>query len=111
MTQPTAEDQFNTEVLKLMLQLAWSDDQLDVHEVGTILGAARSWAVPESEISALKKALDGKGPPPAPDLGLLRGRADEVMEAARAIIASDGKLQASEKETLEELRIILGAGR
>lgn len=111
MTKPTAEDQFNTEVLKLMLQLACGDGQVDVHEVGTILGAARSWAVPESEIAALKKVLDGHGVPPAPDLALLRGRVDEVMEAVRALIASDGRLQASEKETLEELRIILGAGR
>ncbi len=110
MTKPTAEDQFNIEVLKLMLQLAWSDEQLDVHEVGTILGSARSWGVPESEITALKKALDGERKPPAPNLALLRGRPDEVMEAARAIIVSDGKLQAAEKEMLEELRIILEGG-
>jgi len=111
MTKPTAEDQFNIEVLKLMLQLAWSDDQLDVHEVGTILGSARSWGVPESELTALKKALDGERKPPAPNLALLRGRPDEVMEAARAIILSDGKLKTAEKEMLEELRIILEAGR
>jgi tellurite resistance protein len=111
MAKSTAEDQFNVEVLKLMLQLAWSDGQLDVQEVGTLLGAARSWEVPEAEIAALKKLLDGEGTPPAPDLALLRGRMDEVLEAARAIILSDGKLQGSEKEMLEELRIILDTGR
>lgn len=107
MAKSTAEDQFNTEVLKLMLQLAWSDGQLDVQEVGTILGAARSWEVPESEVAALKKTLDSQGTPPAPDLALLRGRSDEVLEAARALIMSDGKLQAAEKEMMDELRIIL----
>jgi hypothetical protein len=111
MAKPTAEDQFNVEVLKLMLQLAWSDGQLDVQEVGTILGAARSWEVPESEVAALKKTLESNGSPPAPDLALLRGRTDEVLEAVRALILSDGKLADSEKEMLEELRIILGNGR
>lgn len=111
MAKSTPEDHFNTEVLKLMLQLAWSDGQIDVQEVGTILGAARSWGVPEPEVAALKKALEGGVPLPAPDLGLLRGRPDEVFEAARALIASDGKLQAAEQEMLEELRLILDAGR
>jgi tellurite resistance protein len=102
MAKSTAEDQFNTEVLKLMLQLAWSDGQLDVQEVGTLLGAARSWEVPEAEVAALKKLLDSQGTPPAPDL---------VLEAARALIMSDGKLQAAEQEMMDELRIILEAGR
>lgn len=111
MAKPTPADHFNIEVLKLMLQLAWSDDRIDVQEVGTILGAARSWGVPEPEVAALKKALEGGVSLPAPDLGLLRGRADEVLEAARALIASDGKLQAAEQEMLEELRLILSPGR
>jgi uncharacterized membrane protein YebE (DUF533 family) len=111
MARPTPEDHFNTEVLKLMLQLAWSDGRIDVQEVGTILGAARSWGVPEVEVAALKNALEGSASAPAPDLALLRERPDEVFEAARALIASDGLLQRSEQEMLEELRVILGPGR
>ena len=108
MAKLTAEDHFNIEVLKLMLQLAWSDGQVDMREMGTILGSARSWGVQELEIAALKKALEGDEPPPAPDLALLRDRPDDVFEAARALIASDGRLRAAEREMLEELRIILG---
>ncbi|QRK12363.1 TerB family tellurite resistance protein [Archangium violaceum] len=111
MAKLTAEDDFNIEVLKLMLQLAWSDGQLDLREVGTILGSARSWGVPEPEIAALKKSLEGNATPPAPDLALLRDRPDEVLEAARALIACDGRLQAAETEMLEELRIILSPER
>lgn len=108
MSRLTADDLFNIEVLKLMLQLAWSDEQIDEREVDTILGAARSWRVPESEVASLKKLLEGKGRPPAPDLALLRDRPDEVFEAARALIACDGRMQAAEQEMLEELRVILG---
>lgn len=111
MAKPTAEDHFNIEVLKLMLQLAWSDGQIDVREVGTLLGAARSWGVPEPEVAALQKALERDDSPPAPDLALLRDRPDEVFEAAHALVASDDRLRASEMEILEELRVILSPGR
>lgn len=111
MVRPIAEDAFNTEVLKLMLQLAWSDGQVDLQEMGTILGAARSWGVPESEVAALKEGLEGKAEPPAPDLALLRDRQDEVFEAARALIACDGRLRDAEMEMLEELRVILSPER
>jgi tellurite resistance protein len=111
MVRRTAEDDFNIEVLKLMLQVAWSDGQLDVREAGLILGSARSWGVPEREVAALKKTLESQSSPPAPDLALLRHRPDEVFEAARALIASDGQLRASEQELLAELRIILSPER
>lgn len=107
MSQITADDLFNVEVIKLMIQLAWSDGRLDAREAGLIQGVARSWSVPEPEFAALKKLLAHGGTPPAPDLALLRDRPDEVFEAVRALIASDGQLQAEEKELLEELRIIL----
>jgi tellurite resistance protein len=107
MTRSTADDAFNVEVVKLMIQLAWSDERLDAREVGLVLGVARSWSIPEPEFAAFKKLLEHGGTPPAPDLALLRDRPDEVLEAVRALIASDGRLQAAEKEMLEELRIIL----
>ena len=107
MARLTPGDHFNIEVLKLMLQLAWSDGRVDVREAGVILGAARSWGVPESEVTALKRAMEGRNTPLAPDLALLKGRADEALEAVRAVIASDGRLAPAEKEMLEELRIIL----
>ena len=107
MARLTTEDRFNIEVLKLMLQMAWSDGKLDAQEAGVILGAARSWGVPESEVAALRRAMESQNAPLAPDLSLLRGRSDEALEAVRAVIASDGRLEAAEQEMLQELRVIL----
>ncbi len=107
MSQTTTQDAFNVEVIKLMIQLAWSDGRLAEQEKRLILGLARSWSVPEKEFASVKTLLEGGGTPPAPDLALLRRRPDEVFEAVQALIASDGKLQAEEKRMLEELRIIL----
>lgn len=107
MSQTTTKDDFNVEVIKLMIQLAWSDGRLHEQEKRVILGVARSWSVPEPEFAAFKKLLSEGGTPAAPDLALLRRRPDEVFEAVQAIIMSDGKFQGDEKRMLEELRIIL----
>lgn len=109
MDRPTNDDRFNLEVLKLMLQMAWSDGHIDMQEVGTLLGAARSWGVPELELAALKKGLESHEAPPAPDLALLRDHPDEVFEAVRALMVSDGKVDEAEQLLFEELRIILGS--
>ena len=106
MARSTPEDDFNIEVLKLMLQAAWSDGGVDPREQELILGAARSWGVPEREVAALERGMKDDTPP-APDLALLRDRADEALEAVRALIASDGRSDPAEQELLEELRIIL----
>lgn len=107
MTRLTAEDYFNIEVLKLMLQLAWADGRVDPKEAGVILGAARSWGVPETEVSALKRAMENQSAVSAPDLALLQGRSEEALMAVRAVIASDGRLDPAEEQMLKELRIIL----
>jgi len=107
MTKVATEDSFNIEVLKLLLQLAWSDDSIALEEVNFILGAAHSWGVPEKEVTEIKRYLEEYESVPAPDMALLRGRPDDVLEAARALIASDGHVAASETELLEELRVIL----
>jgi uncharacterized tellurite resistance protein B-like protein len=103
----STEDGFNIEVLKLLLQLAWSDDTIALEEVNLILGAAHTWGVPEKEVTELRRYLEEYESVPAPDMALLRSRPDDVLEAARALIASDGRVHASEQEMLEELRVIL----
>ncbi len=107
MTKVSTEDSFNIEVLKLLLQLAWSDDTIALEEMNFLLGAAHTWGIPEKEVTELKRYLEEYESVPAPDLALLRRRPGEVMEAACALIATDGRIHASEKAMLAELRIIL----
>jgi tellurite resistance protein len=102
------DDRFNLEVLKLLLQIAWGDGQVDPAEARMILGLGRSWSVPELELHELEKQLQsGKGLP-APSLGVLRARKQDVLEAARALANTDGHLGQDEKELLEEVESLLG---
>ncbi len=104
---PSAEDRFNTEVIKLLLQVAWSDRQLSHAEHLVIFGLGRSWNVPEAALQELLGTLKAGGPLPQPDLAILRTRPDEVLEAARALAVSDGAFADSEKVLIERIKAML----
>ncbi len=105
---PSAEDRFNTEVIKLLLQVAWSDRQLAHSEQVVVFSLGRSWNVPEKELQSLMEKLKAGGPLPEPDIEVLRTRPDEVLEAVRALAASDGKFADSEKDMIERIKSKLG---
>lgn len=105
--RPSPDDRFNMEVLKLLAQLAWGDNMLARAEADAIYGLGRSWLVPEEELQELRERLmEGKRLFP-PDLGLLRSRPEAVLEAARALAVTDGRLDAEEQELLDQVRAYL----
>ncbi|KFE67638.1 TerB family tellurite resistance protein [Hyalangium minutum] len=104
---PSAEDRFNTEIIKLLLQVAWSDRQLTHAEHLVIFGLGRSWNVPEADLQSLLGALKAGGPLPEPDLAILRTRPDDVLEAARALAVSDGSFADSEKALIDRIKGML----
>lgn len=102
------EDQFNLEVLKLLLNVAWVDGEVEQHEVNMLLGLGRSWSVPEA---ALQKLIIKAGKRPAePDYALLRERADDALQAARALVLADGKVMPEETQLLKRVQAVLTAG-
>jgi hypothetical protein len=106
----TAEDQFNLEVLKLLLHASWVDGAVDQAEANMLMGLGRSWTLPEV---ALQKLMDGvkTGRKPAePDWELLRQRADDALQAARALVLVDGKVQKEEVALLKSVQALLMNG-
>ena len=91
----TAEDQFNLEVLKLLLHASWVDGAVDQAEANMLMGLGRSWTLPEV---ALQKLMDGvkTGRKPAePDWELLRQRADDALQAARALVLVESAMRSA----------------
>ncbi|MFL5319419.1 MAG: TerB family tellurite resistance protein [Myxococcaceae bacterium] len=109
MSALTAEDRFNIEVIKLLLQVAWADGEVDEREALMILGVGRSWNVPELELKELRERLEKGNPLPQPDMALLKTRSDEVLEAVRAMVFADGKLKRDEGDMVKQIAIMLGA--
>src|SRR5512144_1383635 len=100
----TAEDTFQLEVLKLLLKFAHADGKVDARELLMVKGLGRKNAVPEAELTKLLEG-EAKGlPPPEPDFAILKQRPDDVLEAALAMITSDGRIHPEEKALLAKVR-------
>jgi uncharacterized tellurite resistance protein B-like protein len=109
MTTQTEETIFHTEVVKLLLQVAWSDDDLDPGEREQIRMAATKWGVPPSDLQMLMQRLDEGEPLPVPNLKLLRRKPEAAIAAARRLMLADGKIQAGEAEMLAQIKEMLTA--
>lgn len=103
----STEDQFNLEVLKLLLNIAWVDGAVDQHEANMLLGLGRSWSVPEVPLQHLMETIKAGTKPSDPDYALLKQRPDEVILAARALVLSDGKVHPDEAALLKRVQAAL----
>jgi uncharacterized tellurite resistance protein B-like protein len=109
MTAPSHPDaRFHIEVVKLLLQVATSDDRITPEEIENLVATARGMSVPLEELDAITRCLKSGAPLPAPNLGVLRARPDAVIQAARTLMSSDGHVHGSEIEMLRQLRELLG---
>lgn len=99
----STEDTFNLEVLKLLVNVAWIDGEVDQREAQMLLGLGRSWTVPEPELQALLAAVKAGDKPGEPDWALLKTRADDVVSAARALVLTDGAVHKEESVFLKKV--------
>ncbi|MBE2250813.1 MAG: TerB family tellurite resistance protein [Myxococcus sp.] len=106
----STEDQFNLEVLKLLLHVAWVDGAVDQAEANMLLSLGRSWTVPELALQKLMEAVKAGRRPSEPNWDLLRERADDALQAARALVLADGKVQKEEIALLKNLQAALMNG-
>jgi uncharacterized tellurite resistance protein B-like protein len=107
MTSPI-DERFYTELLKLLLQVASSDDHIDARELDALVSAGRRWKVPAPELDRLTQALATGKPLPPPHLGLLRQHPDEVLSTVHTLIHSDAQVHLAEEEMTAQIRELLG---
>jgi uncharacterized tellurite resistance protein B-like protein len=107
-TTPDARARFYIEVIKLLLQVATSDDRVTREEIENIIDTARGFSVPLNEIADLTHRLKEGQPLPPPDLGLLREDTDAVIDAVHRLAMGDGHLHESEIEMIRQIRELLG---
>jgi hypothetical protein len=90
--------QLKIETLKLLVQLAWADHEVSEKETEYILSLSAKFDANEDEVAELRAALVEGGKLPMPNLGLLRGHKDEVMQSIDEIIAIDDRIVEDEEE-------------
>jgi len=105
-TEPAA-DEFAFELLKLLLQVAWVDDDISPEEAGALLAFARKSGLPQQQLELVSACLAGKAPLPPPNLAVLKARRVDVLRAAKNLIVSDLRVGAAEEAILEQISRLL----
>ena len=95
------------ELLKLLLQVAWADDDLAPAEAETLLAYGRKLGLGASKLKVLGNCLAGRQPLPPPNLGLLRTRRTDVLRAVKELMVSDLQLGAEEESILLQISQLL----
>lgn len=105
----TSDDNaFHLEVLKLLVHIAWADGAIDQVEVAAVEELGRGWNVPPAALSDIAERMRKGQPRPPPNMQLLKARPDDVMEAVRKVVLSDGKLDLEELDVLGTVAEMLG---
>lgn len=100
-------DMFAFELLKLLLQLAWADDDVAPEEQAALLAYARKHALTSEQVELLEACLAGKAPLPPPNLGFLKERRLDVLRAARELLTSDQTITEEEEAVLAQISALL----
>jgi len=95
------------EVIKLLVQVAWADQEVADAERSHIVGVARSAGLSDDEISEIERALSDQGTLEAPDFELLKRFRQDVKRAAMVLIRTDGHIADGEADVLASIDKLL----
>ena len=105
--KPPPDGQFAFELLKLLLQVAWADDEVAPAEADALLAYGRKSLLSEDKLELLGQCLAGRVPLPPPNLGFLKERRLDVMRAVKELLISDLHVAEEEETILEQISTLL----
>jgi hypothetical protein len=91
---------FASELVKLLLQVAWADHDVAPQEAEALMGFARHEGLEAEELEQLSAMLSGKSPLSPPNLGLLKERRTDTLRAVRELLLSGRAVVREEEEEL-----------
>lgn len=101
------EEPIAFELMKLLLQIAWADHELQKDEKETVRNLADALLPSDERLAQVEAWLEGREPLPPPDLGKLRAHKYDVMLEAKRVILADGKLATDEEQALLQIERLL----
>jgi len=107
MSSEPAPGQFAFELMKLLLQVAWADDDIAHEETEALLAFARKRQLSAEQLELLSACLAGKAPLPPPNLGFLKAHRVEALRAIKDLLTSDLKVGAAEEQILTQISALL----
>ena len=98
---------FTFELVKLLLQVAWADDDIASEEADALLTYGKKHQLTAEQLTLLTACLAGKTPLPPPNIGYLKEHRLDVMRAVRELLGSDLRIAAEEDAILTQLSALL----
>ena len=98
---------FASELIKLLVQVAWADHDVAPAELEALMAFARSQGLPSDDLNQLRAMLTGRAPLVPPNLGLLKPRRTEVLRAVKELLLADLDVAEEEEEILEQISMLL----
>jgi len=103
----TVRHVFELEVIKLLLQVAWADEEMAPEEAASLLAQAKGLGLTELHLEEIETYLSGQEPLPPPNLALLKERRVEVLRAVKTMLQSDLHVAPEEDEILDQIALLL----
>jgi uncharacterized tellurite resistance protein B-like protein len=98
---------FASELVKLLLQVAWADHDVAPAEAEALLSYARRNGLSEDELASISAMLAGRAPLSPPNLGLLKQRRTDVLRAVKQLLLSDVRVAEEEEDVLGQIAALL----
>jgi uncharacterized tellurite resistance protein B-like protein len=105
-SQPSAKA-FASELVKLLVQVAWADHDVAPAEIEALTKFARQNGLEGPELASLRDMLTGRAPLVPPNLGLLKAKRTEVLRAVKELLLSDLQVDEAEEEILSQIAALL----
>lgn len=95
------------ETLRLLLFVAWSDDDVAPEEYDFILRIARNAGLSDEDVLAVDAALRDRSALREPDMSVLKPHRDEVLAKVQELIAADEHIADEETDILVKIASLL----
>jgi uncharacterized tellurite resistance protein B-like protein len=105
-TEP-ASDEFAFELMKLLLQVAWADDDVAREEAAALLAFGKKNQLSDDHLAVISACLAGKSPLPPPNIGFLKSRRVDALRAVKDLLTSDLRVGAAEDAILTQISALL----
>ncbi|MCP4498768.1 MAG: TerB family tellurite resistance protein [Deltaproteobacteria bacterium] len=96
------------ELLKLLVQMAWSDLSMSPEEATFLLGLTERLCPGDDYQSEVLEWINGEKRLAAPDLERLKAHSDLVMKTMAQVSLADRKVVDDEREMLAQVATLLG---
>jgi len=97
------ESKFTEETIRLLLYVAWADDDVAPEEYDYLLRMAQNAGLGTVAVAGLDRALRDRKSLSRPDIEFLKPYRDEVLAHVRALISADNHIAPAETDILHKI--------